>query len=156
VADFESTGYGAPMNFTRLCLPLLLVGLTSACIVPIPEPVYSTCRGTSGGDWHAAIERVPRWRGGKPKKPMLVVSGKVNLPDGVDARLALGPVEKLDTRVQQVLVRTDGSAAADAPLVSRQVRGRFAAGEVDSVRIRCGDANFAEIDSVVEAPAAAS
>jgi hypothetical protein len=155
VAELESTGYGAAMNFKRLCMPLLLVGLASGCIVPIPEPIYSTCRATSGGDWHAVIERVPRWRGGKPKKPMLVISGKVNLPDGVDATLALGPVEKLDTRVQQILVRTEGIAAAtDAPLVSREVRGRFDAGEVESVRIRCGDGIFASIASVAEmAPA---
>jgi hypothetical protein len=131
-------------------MSLLLLGLVSGCIPPLAEPIYSTCRGTSGGDWRASIERVPRWRGGKPRKPMLLVSGKVNLPDGVDARLALGPVEKLDRRVQQVLVRTEGSAVADAPLVSRELRGRFAAGEVESVRIRCGDGIFASIPSVPE------
>jgi hypothetical protein len=133
------------MRFIRPCLPLLLVGLTSACVVPIPEPVYSACRGISGGDWRASIERVPRWRGGKPRKPILVVSGKIAAAEAVDARLALGPVEKLDRRVQQVLVRTEGMAAANAPLVTRAVSGRFEAGEVEAVRIRCGDGVFASI-----------
>src|SRR3954468_21293600 len=113
------------MKFARLFISLAFVGLTTGCVVPVAEPTYSTCRGTSGGDWNASIERVPRWRGGKPRKPMLVVSGKANVPDGVDASLALGPVEKLDRRVQQILVRTEGAAADDAPLVSHMVRGRF-------------------------------
>lgn len=136
-------------------IPLLAVAASvSGCVVPIPEPIYSTCRGTSGGEWQASIERVPRWRGGKPRKPMLVIRGKVNLPEGVDARLSLGPVEKLDRRVQQVLVRTEGWAAADAPLASHELRGRFAAGEVEAVRIRCGDGIFASIATVPEIPPA--
>ena len=152
VAQRESTGYGADMRFIRLCLPLLLIGLTGGCVVPIAEPVYSTCRGVSGGDWRASIERVPRWRGGKPIKPILVVSGKIQTAEAIDVSMTLGPVEKLDRRVRQVLVRTEGRAAENAPTVMRHVRARFEAGEVQSLRIRCGDGIFASIAIVPEAP----
>jgi hypothetical protein len=141
------------MRFTRSCLSILLAGLTAGCVVPIAEPVYSTCRGVSGGDWHASIERVPRWRGGRPIKPILVVSGRINVPETVDVSMILGPVEKLERRVQQILVRTDGSAPEGAPLVARSVSARFEAGEVQSVRIRCGDGIFASIATVPENPA---
>jgi hypothetical protein len=144
------------MKVILLCLPLLGLGL-SGCVVPLPDPVYSTCRGTSGGDWQARVDLEPRWRGGDPKKRVLVVSGKVNVPDGVEPRLDLGPREKFAGPIQQVLVRTEGEAAPGAPLVAREVRGRFAqVKHFTAVRIRCGDANFAEIDTIVEAPAAAS
>lgn len=145
------------MTSVRLCLSVLLVSLTAGCVVPIAEPVYSTCRGTSAGAWSASIERVPRWRGGKPKKLIIVVNGRMNVPESVDVRLELGPIEKLDRRVQQVLVRTEGSAAPDAPLVARSVSGRLAPNQrFDSVRIRCGDGNFALIPNPPEVTPAAS
>jgi hypothetical protein len=149
------------MKFFRFSLPLMGLGLPllalSGCVVPLNDPVYSTCRGTSAGDWNARVDLEPRWRGGDPKKRVLVVTGKVNVPEGVDVSLDLGPREKFAGPIQQVLVRTVGQAAPGAPLVVRRVQGRFAqVKSFKTVRIRCGDANFAELDSIVEAPAAAS
>ena len=144
------------MKAFLVCLPLLGVGL-SGCVVPLPDPVYSTCRGVSGGDWHARVDLEPRWRGGDPRKRVLVVSGKINLPEGIEPSLDLGPREKFTGPIQQVLVRTEGSAEAGAPLVPREVRGRFAQVKAfTAVRIRCGDANFAVIDPVAEAIAPTS
>jgi hypothetical protein len=142
------------MKSSRVLLPLLLAATTSGCVVPVVEPVYSTCRGMSGGDWKATIERVPRYRGDGPNKRILVVSGKVTLREGIEPGLDLGPVEKYGEITQQILVRTDGQAAADAPLVTREVRGRFVPlKRFGAVRIRCGDGIFAVIESIEEAAA---
>lgn len=142
------------MKSFRVLLPLMLAASTAGCVVPVDEPVYSTCRGSSGGDWRASIELVPRFRGGDPKKRVLVVSGKVRVADGIEPALNLGPVEKYGEVTQQVLVRTDGNAAADAPMVTRQVSARFTpVKRFGAVRIRCGDGSFAEIDNLSVAPA---
>ena len=123
----------------------------AACVpTPAPEPIYSACRVLGSSDWKARVETYPTASPIPYLRRRLIVTGKVTTAgDGFDVSLAEGPVERLDDPVQQVLVRTEGSARAGAAPVTHNVRGVFPAlDHYGGVAIRCGDGIIAEIRDV--------
>jgi hypothetical protein len=121
--------------------------------MPVEDRIYSPCHVTASSDWTAHVERFPTAHIRPIMKRMLVVEGKVTVPSaGYDVSLDLGPLEKLQPRVQQVLVRSSGpdSSEAAAPVV-QSVRGVFPARRhYGSIRIRCADGTLAIIPSVAD------
>ncbi|HEX5181742.1 MAG TPA: hypothetical protein VFW19_01195 [Allosphingosinicella sp.] len=135
--------------FPVLSLPLLAGGCLMLPVVE--EHVYSTCHALGSSDWDAHVERIPDHHNRPVLKPTLLVSGKVIVPSGgYSASLDLGPVQKLDAPVQQILIRTDppGGKEPQAP-ATIDVRGRFPAlKRYGAVVIRCGDGTMAIIKPV--------
>jgi hypothetical protein len=131
-----------------------LLGLAACIPSPAPEPIYSSCHVLRSSDWKARVELYPS---ASPKPYMrrrLIVTGKVTTAGGgFYVSLAEGPVSRLDDPVQQVLVRTEGSAQAGAAPVVHNVRGVFPAlDHYGGVAIRCGDGIIAEIRDVTVPP----
>ena len=126
----------------------------AACVPdPTPEPIYSACRVLGSSDWTARVEIYPS---ASPKpflRRRLIVTGRVTTASGAYVSLERGPVARLDNPVQQVLVRTEGSAEAAAAPVTHNVRGVFPAlDHYGGVAIRCGDGIIAEIRDVAVPP----
>src|SRR3954447_25428913 len=91
---------------------LLLPLLAGGCLHPpvVEDHVYSPCHAVSAGDWSAHVERIPDHHTRPVLQPSLFVSGEATAPgDGYAVSLELGPVQRLDAPVQQILVRTEGS-----------------------------------------------
>ena len=135
----------------RASLAALLL-LPGACAVntSVPKGVYSPCHVLGSSDWKAHVEAVPNATPKPYVRRKLVVTGKVTTAGGgFYVSLAEGPVSRLDDPVQQVLVRTEGSAQAGARPVVHNVRGVFPAlSHYGGVAIRCGDGIIAEIRDV--------
>jgi hypothetical protein len=136
-------------------VPLLL--LPAACVVrvPVEETIYSPCRATGSSDWKARVERLPSADRHPVMRRMLIVEGKVTTPSpDYGVSLDLGPLEKLQPRVQQVIVRTDGpDVAPDGTPVTQPVRAVFPARKRHAdVRIRCGDRTLANLPNVPDVP----
>src|SRR3954454_2574388 len=133
----------------RAAIPLLSL-LAGGCLHPpvVEDAVYSPCHAVSAGDWSAHVERIPDHHNRPVLKPILFVSGKVTVPgDGYAVSLELGPVQRLDAPVQQILVRTEGSGTG-AP-TKLNVSGAFPAlKRYGAVTIRCGDGTLAIIKPV--------
>lgn len=141
------------MHMLRLAILLPLPLLAGGCLMlPVVEdPVYSTCHAIGSSDWTAHVERIPDHHNRPVLKPTLIVSGQVTVPsDGYSVSLDLGPVEKIDGIVQQILVRTGPPRRPAAQVLTNvAVRGAFPARKhYDAVRIRCGDGTLAIIKSV--------
>jgi len=135
-----------------LALPLLL---PAACTIdgPVPETIYSACHVLGSSDWKAHVEFDPTASPVPYLRRKLVVTGKVTTAGGYSASLDPGPVSKLDEPVQQVMVRTEGSAVAGAAPVTHDVRGVFPGlKRYGGVAIRCGDGIIAEIRDVPAPP----
>jgi hypothetical protein len=132
--------------------PLLAL---AACVPsPSPEPVYSACHVLGSSDWKARVEIYPSASPKPYLRRRLIVTGKVTTAGGgFSVSLDRGPVSRLDDPVQQVLVRTEGSAQAGARPVAHNVRGVFPAlDHYGGVAIRCGDGIIAEIRDVTIPP----
>jgi hypothetical protein len=129
-----------------LLLPLVAEG----CLHPpvVEDHVYSPCHAVSAGGWSAHVERIPDHHNRPVLKPTLIVSGKVTVPgDGYAVSLDLGPVQRFDTPVQQIMLRTDGSG--NGTPTTLDVSGTFPAlKRYGAVTIRCGDGTIAIIKPV--------
>lgn len=141
----------------RFSLPAALGALLvlPSCIpTPAPEPIYSACHVLGSSDWQARVE-LSRSASPIPYiRRKLVVTGKVTTAGGgFYVSLVQGPVARLDDPVQQVLVRTEGSAQAGGAPVAHNVRAVFPAlDHYGGVAIRCGDGIIAEIRDVTIPP----
>jgi hypothetical protein len=128
--------------------PLLLL---AGCYPTLePEPIYSSCHVLGSSDWKAHVEIFPSASPIPYIRRKLIVTGMVTTAGGgFYVSLAEGPVSRLDDPVQQVLVRTEGSAEAGAAPVVHNVRAVFPAlDHYGGVAIRCGDGIIAEIKDV--------
>lgn len=138
------------MSLARRAAILLLPLLAGGCLHPpvIEETVYSPCHALSSSDWTAYVARIPDHHNRPVLKPTLFVRGKVTVPgDGYSVSLDLGPVQKLDAPVQQIMLRTEGSGTG-AP-TTLAVSGAFPARKLyGSIVIRCGDGTMAIIKPV--------
>lgn len=142
------------LTFRRAALIPLLV-LPAGCIstAPVPETIYSACHVLGSSDWKAQVEISSTASPVPYLRRKLVVTGKVTTAGGYYASIDQGPVSRLDEPVQQVLVRTEGSAEAGAAPVTHNVRAVFPAlKRYGGVAIRCGDGIIAEIRDVPAPP----
>lgn len=133
----------------------LLLSLGAGCALdgPIRETGYASCHVLGSSDWKAQVEFSSTSSPIPYLTRKLVVTGKVITAGGYHASLAEGPVARLDEPIQQVRVRTEGSAEAGAAPVTHNVRGVFPAIErYGGVAIRCGDGIIAEIRDVPVPP----
>src|SRR6476469_2548775 len=145
------------MQLLRLAGMLCLSFLTGGCLMlPVVEDhVYSTCHAVGASGWTARVDYIPDHHNRPIYKPTLVVSGHVTLPgDGYAVSLDLGPVQKLDAPVQQILVRTEPPSGP--PTGGKRdvfVHGAFPAlKHYGAVTIRCGDGTLAIIKPVPREP----
>ena len=138
------------MDWTRRAAILLLPLLAGGCLHPpvVEDLVYSPCHAVSSGNWSAHVERIPDHHNRPVLKPTLIVRGTVTVPgDGYAVSLDLGPVQKLDAPVQQIMVRTEGSGTQSPTTLA--VSGAFPAlKRYGAVTIRCGDGTLAIIKPV--------
>jgi hypothetical protein len=135
-------------------LALILV-FPAGCALdgPIRDTGYSACHVLGSSDWKAHVEIFPTASPIPYLRRKLVVTGKVTTAGGYFASLAEGPVSRLDEPVQQVVVRTEGSAEPGGAPVVHNVRGVFPAiDRYGGVAIRCGDGIIAEIRDVPAPP----
>jgi hypothetical protein len=135
-------------------LTLLLV-LPAACALdgPIRDTDYAPCKVLGSSDWKAHVEFSSTSSPIPYLTRKLVVTGKVTTAAGYYASLAEGPVARLDDPIQQVRVRTEGSAQPGAAPVVHNVRGVFPAiDRYGGVAIRCGDGIIAEVREVPAPP----
>jgi hypothetical protein len=143
-----------PMQTLRLVLIALLPLPTGGCLMlpVVEENVYSTCHALASTGWSAHVERIPDHHNRPIFKPTLIVRGKVTVPDeGYSVSLDLGPVQRLDAPVQQILVRTEPPSrpSATAAATNVDVSGAFPAlKHYGAVTIRCGDGTLAIIKPV--------
>jgi hypothetical protein len=145
-------------NLPSLARPTaaLAAALALAACFPeqAPEPIYSTCHVLGSSDWRARVEIDPSASPIPYIRRKLIVTGKVTTAGGgFSVSLERGPVSRLDDPVQQVLVRTEGSAEAGAAPVVHSVRAVFPAlDRYGGIAIRCGDGIIAEIRDVPMPP----
>lgn len=136
-----------------LCLPLLAGG---CLMLPVVEnQVYSTCHAVASSDWTAHVEYIPDHHNRPIFKPTLIVSGRVTVPgEGYAVSLDLGPVQKLDAPVQQIMVRAEPSSGTPGGTKTEvAVRGAFPAlKQYGAVTIRCGDGIVGIVKPVPRAP----
>ena len=133
--------------------PLLL--LMAGCAVPVPETVYSPCHAAGSGGWTAAIQSYQTDHGKPLTRYNLVVSGEVTVPSGgYRVWLEEGPLQEIEPRTRQVLVRTDPpDEGATMAIVTHRVRAAFPGDRrIGQVAIRCGDGILAVVP-VAPAPA---
>jgi hypothetical protein len=141
--------------FRRCAALTLLLALPAACALdgPIRETGYAPCHVLSSSDWKAHVEFSSTSSPIPYLTRKLVVTGKVTTARGLQASLAQGPVARLDEPIQQVLVRTEGSAEPGGAPVVHDVRGVFPAiDRYGGVAIRCGDGIIAEVRDVPAPP----
>lgn len=146
----------AARNLARATGAALLVAGLGGCIIPVPVPetVYSPCHAVSSGGWHAEIESYLTAHGKPLTRYNLVVSGEVTVPTGgFRVWLEEGPVQEIEPRTLQILVRTDPAPGpVTEAIVTHQVRGAFPAKKrIGQVLLRCGDGTLAIIP-VAERP----
>ncbi|MGA9581903.1 MAG: hypothetical protein WBR13_08055 [Allosphingosinicella sp.] len=135
-----------------LAAPLLLL---AGCALdgPVRDTEYAPCKVLGSSDWKAHVEFSSTSSPIPYLTRKLVVTGKVTTEAGYYASLAKGPVARLDEPIQQVRVRTEGSAQPGGAPVIHNVRRVFPAIErYGGVAIRCGDGIIAEISEVPAPP----
>src|SRR5437763_17065296 len=106
------------MSNARLATIAMLPLLAGGCLIPpaIEDPVYSTCHAIASADWTARVDYIPDHHNRPILKPTLIVRGRITVPsEGYAVSLDLGPVQKLDLPVQQILVRTQPPRDPEAP-----------------------------------------
>ncbi|HEU0100201.1 MAG TPA: hypothetical protein VFQ67_15700 [Allosphingosinicella sp.] len=133
----------------------LLLALPAGCALdgPVRETGYAPCHVLGSSDWKAHVEFSSTSSPIPYLTRKLVVTGKVRTVAGYHASLAEGPIARLDEPIQQVRVRTEGSAEPGGAPVVHDVRGVFPAIErYGGVAIRCGDGIIAEIRDVPVPP----
>jgi hypothetical protein len=133
----------------------LVLALPAGCALdgPVRDTSYAPCHVLGSSDWKAQVEFSSTSSPIPYLTRKLVVTGKVTTAAGYHARLAEGPVARLDKPIQQVRVRTEGSAQPGGAPVVHTVRGVFPAIErYGGVAIRCGDGIIAEIKEVPAPP----
>jgi hypothetical protein len=138
----------------RAAIALALL-LTAGCALdgPVRDTGYAACHVLGSSDWKAQVEIFPTESPIPYLRRKLVVTGKVTTARGYYASLAEGPVARLDGPIQQVRVRTEGSAEPGGGQVVHNVRGVFPAiKRYGGVAIRCGDGIIAEIREVPAPP----
>jgi hypothetical protein len=141
--------------FRRGAAFALLMALPAACSIdgPIRDYTYAPCHVLGSSDWKAHVEFSSTSSPIPYLTRKLVVTGKVTTTRGYSASLAEGPVARLDEPIQQVRVRTEGSAEAGGAPVVHDVRGVFPAiDRYGGVAIRCGDGIIAEVREVPVPP----
>ncbi|MDB5692743.1 MAG: hypothetical protein JWO81_1806 [Alphaproteobacteria bacterium] len=140
------------MKSLRLAAILFLPLLGGSCLMlpVVEENVYSPCHAVASSGWTAHVERIPDHHNRPVLKPILIVRGRVTVPgEGYDVSLDLGPVQKLNGTVQQILLRTTPSGAAAGAPTMVDVSGAFPARKsYAAVTIRCGDGTIAIIKPV--------
>jgi hypothetical protein len=139
----------------RGCALALIFALPAGCAIdgPVREEGYAPCQVLGSSDWKAHVEFSSTSSPIPYLTRKLVVSGKVTTASGLQASLAQGPVARLDDPIQQVRVRTEGSAQPGGAPVVHEVRGVFPAIErYGGVAIRCGDGIIAEVREVPVPP----
>jgi len=139
----------------RAALTALLLLLPAACAVntSVPKAVYSPCHVLGSSDWQARVEIFPNNTPKPYLRRKLVVTGKVTTAAGVYPSLAPGPVSRLDQPVQQIRVRTEGSAEAGAAPAVHNVRGVFPAlKDYGGIELLCGDGIIGHIRDVPAPP----
>ena len=141
------------MQTIRLASILVLPLLAGGCLMlPVVEdPVYSTCHAIASSGWRAHVEYIPDHHNRPIYKATLLVSGRVTVPsEGYSVSLDLGPVQRLDQPVQQIMVRTEPPSGTEAPARTEvPVSGAFPAlKRYGAVTIRCGDGTLAIIKPV--------
>jgi len=135
-----------------LVLPLLLAPAACLTKIEVPDEIYSPCRALGSSDWSAHVETYLTAHNRPVTRRHLIVDGKVTVPGpGYSVALDLGPLERLQPRVQQVIIRTTGTTSAgDAPTIVA-VRGIFPPRKrYGPIRIRCGDGTLATIAAVAD------
>ncbi|MEA3002242.1 MAG: hypothetical protein QOH81_1030 [Sphingomonadales bacterium] len=141
------------MKRVRLAMILFLPLLSGGCLAlpVVEESVYSPCRAIASSGWSAHVERIPDHHNRPVLKPTLIVAGRVTVPGaGYDVALELGPVQKLNGAVQQILLRaTPPPGEATGAPTTLDVSGAFPARKsYAAVTIRCGDGTMAIIKPV--------
>jgi hypothetical protein len=140
----------------RRCVAFaLLAAVPAGCAIdgPVRETDYAPCQVLGSSDWKAHVEFSSTSSPIPYLTRKLVVTGKVTTASGIHASLAQGPVARLDEPIQQVRVRTEGSAEPGGAPVVHEVRGEFPAiDRYGGVAIRCGDGIIAEIREVPVPP----
>lgn len=141
-----------PLPTLRRCTALaVILSIPAGCALdgPVRETGYSACQVLGSSDWKAHVEIFPTASPVPFLRRKLVVTGKVRTAGGLSARLADGPVARLDDPVQQIVVRTEGRAEPGAAPVVHNVRGVFPGMKrYGGVAIRCGDGIIAEIRDI--------
>jgi hypothetical protein len=133
----------------------LILAVPAACSIdgPVRAFDYAPCQVLGSSDWKAHVEFSSTSSPIPYLTRKLVVSGKVTTASGLQASLAQGPVARLDDPIQQVRVRTEGSAQPGGAPVVHEVRGVFPAIErYGGVAIRCGDGIIAQVRDVPVPP----
>jgi hypothetical protein len=133
----------------------LMLALPTACALdgPVRESGYSPCHVLGSSDWQAHVEIFPTASPVPFLRRKLVVTGKVTTAAGYAASIGEGPVARLDEPIQQVMLRTEGSAEPGAAPVVHNVRAVVPAiKRYGGVAIRCGDGIIAEIRDVPAPP----
>jgi hypothetical protein len=135
-----------------LVLPLLLAPAACLTKIDVPDTIYSPCRAIGSSDWTAHVETYLTAHNRPLTRRHLVVEGKVTVPGPAFAvSLDLGPLERLQPRVQQVIVRTSGETGSGDTPTTRAVRGVFPGRKhYGPIRVRCGDGTLATIAQVGE------
>ena len=134
---------------------LLIVSFCAAaagCYVPVPETVYSRCDALGAADWTARQEQRQVER---KSKPGVAVSGTLSLPSaGYDVSLERGPIERVEPRALQVLVRTRAPSEPAAQAVTQYEVSAFFAHDdrIGAVAVRCGDGILAEVPLLASEP----
>ncbi|HYI40729.1 MAG TPA: hypothetical protein VE053_10455 [Allosphingosinicella sp.] len=127
----------------------------AACALdgPVRDVSYSACHVLGSSDWKAEVEITSTSSPIPFLTRKLVVTGKVTTASGYFVSLAEGPVARLDEPIQQVRVRTEGSAEPGGAPVVHDVRVVVPAiKRYGGVAIRCGDGIIAEIRDVPAPP----
>jgi hypothetical protein len=139
----------------RSFLAALLCASVAGCYVPVPETIYSRCEALGTSGWTARVERHPNEKG--KMKRRIAVRGTVTLPSaGYGVSLERGPVERVEPRALQVLVRSRAPSEAAAQAVTPyQVEGIFPYdSQIGAISVRCGDGIIAEIPAIEAEPSA--
>jgi hypothetical protein len=139
----------------RRAASALILALTAGCAadLPVRDSGYAACRVLGSSEWKAHVEFSSTASPIPYLTRKLVVTGKVTTARGLYASLAPGPVARLDEPIQQVRVRTEGSAEPGGAPVVHDVRGVFPAiDRYGGVAIRCGDGIIAEVREVPAPP----
>jgi hypothetical protein len=132
---------------------ILLIPTGCALDGPVRETGYAPCHVLGSSDWKAHVEFSSTSSPIPYLTRKLVVTGKVTTARGYYASLAEGPVARLDEPIQQVRVRTEGTAEPGGAPVVHNVRGVFPAiDRYGGVAVRCGDGIIAEIREVPVPP----